>query len=62
MANDTLTKSDIINWIDDWANNNPNRTDEVIDAFAKELNERMIKLDFKVSDGGTVIGYCKTNC
>lgn len=59
MANDTLTKSDINNWIDDWTNNNPNRTDEAIEAFAKGLNEQMMKLDFKVSDGGTAIGYAE---
>ena len=57
MANEYLTKSDIINWIGDWANNNPNRTDEAVEAFAKELNEQMMKLDFKVSDGRIVVDY-----
>ncbi|GAB5084120.1 hypothetical protein Osc2_08880 [Ruminococcus sp. 25CYCFAH16] len=57
MADEYLTKSDIIDWIEDWTNKNPNATKADIVKFAEKLNEQMLKLDYKVSNGGIVIGY-----
>lgn len=57
MADEYLTKSDIIDWIEDWTNKNPNPTKADIEVFAKNLNVKMLKLDFKVPNGGTIIGY-----
>ena len=36
---------------------NPNATKADIVKFAEKLNEQMLKLDYKVSNGGIVIGY-----
>ena len=57
MVNEYLTKTDIITWIENWAKNNPNPTEADIATFAKNLNNKMLKLDYKVTNGGTVIGY-----
>lgn len=57
MADEYLTKSDIIDWIEDWTNKNPNATKADIVKFAEKLNEQMLKLDYKVPNGGIVIGY-----
>lgn len=57
MANEYLTKTDIITWIENWAKNNPNPTEADIANFAKNLNDQMLKLNYKVPNGGTVIGY-----
>lgn len=57
MVNEYLTKTDIITWIENWAKNNPNPTEADIATFAKNLNNKILKLDYKVTNGGTVIGY-----
>lgn len=44
-------------WINNWASNNPHPQLDDISLFAKNLNEQIAKMDFKVSNGGTVIGY-----
>ena len=57
MDNNYLTKSYIVSWIENWTNNNPNPTETDIAIFAKDLNNQMLKLNYKVTNGGTVIGY-----
>lgn len=52
-----LSTNDIIMWIDNWASNNPHPQEDDISLFAKNLNEQIAKMDYKVSNGGTVIGY-----
>lgn len=41
MANEYLTKSDIINWINDWANNNPNQTIELSSQLKNKFKGEM---------------------
>lgn len=57
MDNNYLNTDDIINWINEWSINNPEPSKSDIEQFARALNEKMLKLDYKVSNGGTVIGY-----
>lgn len=52
-----LSTNDIIMWIDNWASNNPHPQKDGISLFAKNLNEQIAKMDYKVPNGGTVIGY-----
>ena len=52
-----LSTNDIIMWIDNWASNNPHPQKDDISLFAKNLNEQIAKMDYKVPNGGTVIGY-----
>ena len=42
MVNEYLTKSDIIDCIDDQAKNNKTPTNEAIDAFEKDLEVKLI--------------------
>ena len=57
MHDSYLSTEDIINWIETWAMKNPNPTETDVEDFAKLLNEQMMKLDYKVENGKTVIGY-----
>ncbi len=52
-----LSANDIIDWISEWAKENPNPTETDIEDFAKLLNEQIMKLNYKVDNEKTVIGY-----
>lgn len=54
MDNNYLNTDD---WINEWSINNPEPLKSDIEQFARALNEKMLKLDYKVTNGGTVIGY-----
>ena len=57
MDNNYLNTNDIIEWINKWSTNNPEPSKSDIEQFARALNEKMQKINYKVSGDATVIGY-----
>ena len=57
MDNIYLTTNYVISWIKEWAKNNPSPSEATVASFAKDLNEIMANLNYKVEGGGAVIGY-----
>ncbi len=57
MDNNFLTTNEVISWIKKWAKNNPSLSETTLISFAKDLNEIMKKLNYKVGEDCAVIGY-----